>query len=135
MWGFNELIGCLPENSIKSLTLKTNDWGNLKEGLEAQKSIVKMNLSSENEAACPSDLLGDLKLTHLTLNFSNNKGVNELIALQSELVELEIAGMIINNDIFKTISQLPKIEKLTINLSGVSLNVLRSMSGRKLCST
>lgn len=100
----NILIKRLPENSIKSLTIKTRHWEILATALQQQKSIVKMNLMSEDEAQLPSNLLDGLKLTHLTLDVKNTKGLKEIIAKQSHLIMLDTSGMIMGNDILEKIS-------------------------------
>lgn len=113
----------LPANSIKSLTIKSVGFYNLKLILKNQASIVKMNLMSDSENPLPNDLLDDFKLTNLMLNLQNGKNLSTLLDKQHELTFLDVSRMIINNDALIKISQLQKLEKLSFNVSGCSLNV------------
>jgi len=128
----NWLMSHLPENSVKSFTLKTTNWDNLKTILSRQKSITKINLSSDNEEPILSNLLDDLKLSHLSLNMKIAKGLSNVIEQQSGLKLIDTAGMIIDSEMFDAISKLRKMTKLTVNDSGnFNIRHLKAIVGPK----
>lgn len=117
------LIEYLPANSIKSLTMKSVGFTNLKLILKNQTSIVKMNLMSDSENPTPNDLLDDFKLTNLILNLKNGQNLSELLDKQHELTFLDVSSMIIDDAVLIKIFQLQKLGNLSFNVSGCSLDV------------
>lgn len=125
------LIGFLPADSIRSLTIKTGELEHLKIGLKRQKSIKKMNLMSEIATPIPVDLLKNLMLTHLTLSVERTENLSELFAQQTSLVFLDVSATVIDDKSFLKITKLLNIEELIVNISGVSLGAFASITNLK----
>lgn len=111
------LIEYLPPNTIKSLTVNTDDTQNLASVLTNQTSIVKMSLISDDPLP-----LAAIKLTHLIINVKKN--LFAFLAQQPGLVSLDISAMIIDYNAFEAIIPMLKVEKLFINVSGMPSNVI-----------
>lgn len=123
------IVEYLPENSIKSLTIKTNDIETLM--LRHQPSIIKMNLTYHGESPIPVDLLANQQLTHLTVNVRNSENLLEIVSPQNSLKFLDSIGTIIDNDTFGAITKLPQLDKLMVNVSGISHSIFSAFSGMK----
>lgn len=113
------LMPCLPAGSIKSFTIKCDDFLYLGGSLGQQKNIKKINLTCEKSV--PIDLLSDLKLTHLTLNTASGKYLADILSQQTELQFLDMNMMTLDNESFIAIMGLKNLENLTISVAKVPI--------------
>lgn len=125
------LVKYLPQNTIKSLTMKCLKIKNLPEVLKAQASIKKLSLTTEVDRALPLDLLGPIKLTHLTLNVRNQENVSEILESQADLLYLDVSQMKISSETFQGITKLSRLQRLDINFTSVSCGSIPLISQLK----
>jgi hypothetical protein len=76
-------------------------------------------------------LLASQRLTHLTLNVKKDENLFEIFSQQIGLKILDSLGTVIDHDTFNAITKLPHLEKLMVNLSGISHSVFSSISRLK----
>lgn len=122
----DNLVTSLPAGSIKSFTIKCDNFFYLGDSLEQQKNIKKINLTCDESV--PVDLLTDLKLTHLTLNTANGEDLAEILSQQTELQFLDTNAMPLDTEAFKAILDLDHLEDLNISVEKVSIGAFSFIS-------
>lgn len=126
-----DLIEYLPENSVRSLTIKANELSDFRYAIKDQLSIVKLNLICTSITPLPSDSLEDLKLTHLTMDVRSAQNASDIIGKQKNLKFLDVSQTIIDNETFSEITQLPRLETLLVDASGISHHIFVSIAKLK----
>lgn len=114
-----QLINYIPENAVKSLTIKVAHFKDLASYFEHQKAIDKLSLMCPNYEQLPADLLKDLKLSHLLLNVQAAEDIGATITGQKTMKTLDLGALVIDGSTFDKILKLKKLNDLTINVAGI----------------
>lgn len=122
------LMEYLRDDTVLSLTIRTEGYNDLINAFRSQSNILKMNLMCDDDSPPPVNLLKKLRLTHLTLNLKRFDNLSEILAQQQELEFLDTSAMTIDNDTFLAITKLPLLAVLAVNVSSVSHIVFTSIA-------
>lgn len=121
------ILAHLPADCIQSLTIKTNSFDILKVSLAQQAMIRKLNLISDGNEVLPKNFFENLDLTHLILKTSEVENLPAIISSNRSLISLDVGDIKINNEAFFKIAQLPRLESLVVNCSGISREIFISL--------